>query len=951
MGTRTVTTVFAVQGEKDYKNAVKNINAILKELNSELNLNAEKWKGNENYIEALAEKMKILQRTYDEQTTKLDLLAQAYDAAIANTNRYREANAKLKDEITANKKAMAEMADFGEDQSEAYRALAAENEKLYKAFDANTNSMQSSVRNAAEFAAQMRDTETDILKVREALADTTIAFEDAKLHTDGYAQSMDEVGNAADGMRQRTAEAVDAMASVLAAAGISQAFSKLRVEMTECAVAAVEFESSMAGVFKTIDGSAADFDQISKGIKDLAQEIPATTTELAAVAEAAGQLGIQTESIVEFTKVMSMLGTATNMTSEEAASSLAKFSNITGLTADEYERLGSAIVDLGNHGASTESEIVSMATRMAATGDIVGMSAQDMLAFAAALADVGIEAEAGGSAISKLFRNIQNAVEGGTLDKKLFDDVAGMSAEEYTELWTADPAQGLLAFIKGLQRIQDEGTSAVQILNEMEIKEVRLSNAILALAASEDLLEEHLTRSYDAWEKNTALAEEAARRYETTESKMSLLTNSAEALKIAIGDDFLTTVRPGVSMLTDLTNSMADAAEESPALASSLAGLGGAAAGLAGLSVAAAGIKAVSTALALFGTAAGPVAATITVLGGLSAAATVYHANVTELTEASETLIAENDALMGSIERAQTAYTDTNTTVDANREKISLLIGKVEELSGELNKTPADQKMVQTAVDELNELLPGLGLTYDGVTGKINLTREAMARFAAEAEKTAKIEALEKYLGELNGQMVDLEVSSAVTNEKIEEAQAVYDDATDALEKYTEGQNLFQRALNYTSPEFLAYKEAAEQAENELKQLTESQEEIETAISDVNRELESAKNLYDEYTGSLEAMAEAAALADEALRKMQHHGAALDFEGAAMQEGQFYRAAASSMGLGGGSAGSGFRISEGGGVTNNYNVTIDAKNVKEFNDIVRIAEQEKQSIRMGWIKE
>ncbi len=37
-----------------------------------------------------------------------------------------------------------------------------------------------------------------------------------------------------------------------------------------------------------------------------------------------------------------------------------------------------------------------------------------------------------------------------------------------------------------------------------------------------------------------------------------------------------------------------------------------------------------------------------------------------------------------------------------------------------------------------------------------------------------------------------------------------------------------------------------------------------------------------------------------------------------------------------------------GGTTNNYYVNIDAKNVREFNDIVRIAENKKQAIRMGY---
>lgn len=112
------------------------------------------------------------------------------------------------------------------------------------------------------------------------------------------------------------------------------------------AKSAIEFESAFAGVEKTVDGTTEQMNQLKKGIKDMAQEIPASTTEISAVAEAAGQLGIETDNILDFTKVMIGLGNATNMSSDQAATSLARFANIAGTSQKDFDKLGSTIVDL-----------------------------------------------------------------------------------------------------------------------------------------------------------------------------------------------------------------------------------------------------------------------------------------------------------------------------------------------------------------------------------------------------------------------------------------------------------------------------------------------------------------------------------------------------------------------------------------------------------------------------
>lgn len=115
---------------------------------------------------------------------------------------------------------------------------------------------------------------------------------------------------------------------------------------------AIEFESAYAGVLKTVDGTPEQLQQIKEDILNLSTTVPTAASDIAAVAEAAGQLGIATENITEFSKVMIDLGESTNLSSDEAASELAKFANITKMDPSNYSNLGSVIVDLGNNFAT-----------------------------------------------------------------------------------------------------------------------------------------------------------------------------------------------------------------------------------------------------------------------------------------------------------------------------------------------------------------------------------------------------------------------------------------------------------------------------------------------------------------------------------------------------------------------------------------------------------------------
>ncbi len=353
-----------------------------------------------------------------------------------------------------------------------------------------------------------------------------VAFIDAD--TSGLSKALDDVAGKLQGFGSKLSAAGKTLTLGLTAPIVGIGAVALK--------ASIDFESAFAGVRKTVDATDAELAELRQGIRDMAKELPASATSIAAVAEAAGQLGVKTGNILEFTRVMIDLGETTNLSADEAATALARLANIVQMPQDEFDRLGATIVDLGNKGASTEREIVEMALRIAGAGNQVGLTVPQILAFGEALSSVGIEADAGGSAISRTFIEIANAVAGGGEALAGFAKVAGMSAAEFQRAFKRDAATATISFIDGLRRISEEGGNVFAVLDELGLGEIRVRDALLRASGAGDLFRNSLETASKAWEENTALADEAAKRYETTGAKLAILRNRAVDVAITLGD-------------------------------------------------------------------------------------------------------------------------------------------------------------------------------------------------------------------------------------------------------------------------------------------------------------------------------------------------------------------------------------------------------------------------------
>lgn len=344
----------------------------------------------------------------------------------------------------------------------------------------------------------------------------------------------------------RTAAFGKNLKTAFATAGISIGISTVAFGLRDIAQSAIDFEEAFAGVRKTVDASEAEFAVLASGIRELAKDIPITVVELTRIAESAGQLGIAKQDILDFTRTVADLAATTDLTSETAADAFARLTNITGLPQSQVQNLGSAVVDLGNKLAATESEIIDFALRIAGAGRQAGLTDAQIVAIAGAFRSVGIESESGGTAVQKVLLSMTSAALSGGKQLSLFARLAGQSVEEFRAAFAQDSGAAFASFVEGLENVREEGGNVFKTLEQLGFSDQRLVRAFLSMSSNSQLLADSLRIGSRAFEENTALTEEAEKRYKTTASQIQIFKNNVNDLAIALGTELVSSLNDAV---------------------------------------------------------------------------------------------------------------------------------------------------------------------------------------------------------------------------------------------------------------------------------------------------------------------------------------------------------------------------------------------------------------------
>lgn len=613
---------------------------------------------------------------------------------------------------------------------------------------------------------------------------------------------------------------------------------------------AIEFEDAWTGVTKTVNATPQQFEKINAGLKDLAQNTSSTYQDIAHYAELAGQMGIPTDAIVGFTKTITELGDTTNLVGEEAAQSIAKFSNVmvsqSKKTNTYYSRLGSTIVDLGNKFSTTEADIMNMATRLGVAGKMVGFNSNEVLGLSTALSSLGIEAAAGGSSVSKMLKTIDLSVSTG--DKKLqkFAEVSGMTSQQFQKAWGEDAAGTFLKFVEGIGKSAD----VTKTLDELGIKEVRQAQSMGALAQSSDVLASALNVSKNAWNDNTAMANEAEKRYATLKSQLSQTWEAIKQAGNELGQAFTPTLTDLLKIVKKAANAFSNLDEGTQQTiakmllltaaayptAKGVSKVAGATQGAIkfftkahpslekvadGFGIAAKEGEVASTSIVSLGKGfvlTHPAITAVTVALGAFAGAVVWaDKKRKEAMETANKELAYKDTdyavtlkvidgyekYAKSMSKTKTSMGEIVTQYMQNNKTASHLMKTIEDLNAKESLNATQKTMLAEAVRELNQLYPDLGVEIDANTGKLNLNEDAhyksidaIKERITQIQEEAKQEALASIAKKNAAAQLKAELKNAELTESI-------NTTTDSLRKlsaeYANGKMSMQDYMNQSS--------------------------------------------------------------------------------------------------------------------------------------------------------
>jgi hypothetical protein len=325
-----------------------------------------------------------------------------------------------------------------------------------------------------------------------------------------------------------------------------------------------------------------------------------------------------------------------------------------------------------------------------------------------------------------------------------------------------------------------QGKDAIVVLDEMGISEVRMRDALLRLANASGVLTEAVDMSTTAWDDNTALTDEARKRYETTESQLKILKNEVVEVARSLGvalmpilrDAIIPAVKGLITFIDNLTkkfNAMSPVGQKITLMfVGMLAALGPILTILGKLTTSGGNIaKAFSragAALADGGGFTGAIKAFLGPAGMWIAAITAIVGAIGTLSivigeankKTRESINASNEHIK-SLEASAAAYKAVIEDIEINAQVVEKLKNELYDLVDKEDKTNEEKARMIILVDQLNELVPELNLSIDKQTGLLNQSKQTIEQVTKAWIDQAKAQAYSQRLIALEQERIDTE--------------------------------------------------------------------------------------------------------------------------------------------------------------------------------------------------
>ena len=343
-----------------------------------------------------------------------------------------------------------------------------------------------------------------------------------------------------------------------------------------------DYDSAIAQLSRTSGLTGKDLEAMKATIAAMSDQLGLSETDVASIASSVAAYGVSgVKDLSEVTKVASQMQVAfEGVSAEDAAASIAKFGNVTGLSMDKANNLGSCIAGLENNSAALATEIMEVNNRIGGMSSSVGMSAADISAWSTTMISGGMSAELAGSNFTKFQGVLSSACSQGSAAVQGFADVAGMSADEFIQLYSTDATGATEAFLQGLNKIEDGGGSVVATLDELGLsgtEQVRMMQVLMSAAdgTGKEMsdLQKYMSIANDEFDKGTALQNEFDTQSDTLKFTMQSLKAELSDTGKAIGAALAPAVQDVAGKFTDWLGKVQQFAQEHPKVVQGIAGI------------------------------------------------------------------------------------------------------------------------------------------------------------------------------------------------------------------------------------------------------------------------------------------------------------------------------------------------------------------------------------------
>jgi len=299
-----------------------------------------------------------------------------------------------------------------------------------------------------------------------------------------------------------------------------------------------EYEKQLVAVSKTTNIQGAGLAKLGEEFRNLSEVIPVSARDLAEIAAAAGQLGVEEKDLLNFTETIARLGKTTNISGEEAAVGLARILNASGEATDRIDELAAVIVDLGNNSAASEKDLVRLTTEISRGLGNFRVSSTDSAALAAALRSIGVQAELAGSSLTRTFIDISLAVNKNGNELKILQQITGKTGEVLKKEFSENSIGVFRDFLGGLQRLKASGQDVNVVLQAFGLRGTEIAKVIPPLVSILDKYDEAQARANEQVKNATALLTESEIAFRSLDSRMIILNNSITNISSVIGQAF-----------------------------------------------------------------------------------------------------------------------------------------------------------------------------------------------------------------------------------------------------------------------------------------------------------------------------------------------------------------------------------------------------------------------------